>query len=60
MPISKKITEQIKKTSATAAEKKMMQDLLEIEDKGVYRFEAAYEKVIKDFLAAEEKKGGKK
>lgn len=60
MPISKKIVEQINNSSASAREKKMMLELLEIEDRGVYRYEAAYEKVIKDFLADTEKKGGGK
>ena len=60
MPISKKILDQINSSSATKQEKKMMIELLEIEDRGVYRYEAAYEKVIKAFLASSGKKGGDK
>ena len=58
MPISQKIIEQVQNTSATATEKAMMLDILAIEDKGVFRFEAAYEKVVKDFIASTEQKRG--
>ena len=43
MPISQKIIEQGQNTSATATGKAMMLDILAIEDKGVFRFEADYE-----------------
>ena len=56
MPISENIIERVKASSATDAEKKLMIEILQIEDKGIFRYEAAYEKVIKEYLSATEKK----
>jgi len=56
MPISQKIIDQVNRAKATPAEKKMMIELLSIEDRGVFRFEAAYDKVIRDFIAEKESK----
>lgn len=58
MPISQKIIDQVNRAKATPAEKKMMIDLLTIEDKGVFRFEAAYDKVIREYIASKETKEG--
>ena len=51
MPISEKIICRINETKATKEEKSLMKKLLEIEDSGAYRFEAAYEKLIKEYVA---------
>ena len=60
MPISQKIKDQIKKTKATKREKELMLELLEIEDQGTYRYEAEYEKKIRNFIqSSEQSKGGK-
>ena len=54
MPISQKIIDQVYNAKATPAEKQMMLELLEIEDRGVFRFEAAYDKVIRDYIASQD------
>ena len=50
MPISQKIIERVEATSVSQDEKKLMMKILEIEDNGVYRFEAEYEKAVKAFI----------
>ena len=56
MPISEHIIDRVKAANATEEEKKLMMEILQIEDKGIFRYEAAYEKAIKDYLAATDKK----
>ena len=56
MPISENIIDRVKAANATEEEKKLMMEILQIEDKGIFRYEAAYEKAIKDYLAATEQK----
>lgn len=51
MPISQKIIERVEATAVSKDEKKLMMKILEIEDNGVYRFEAEYEKAVKAFIA---------
>lgn len=58
MPISEKILDQVKNTTATDAQKALMMEILQIEDRGVFRYEAAYEKVIREFIDSNEKKEG--
>lgn len=50
MPISQKIIERVEATAVSQDEKKLMMKILEIEDNGVYRFEAEYEKAVKAFI----------
>ena len=56
MPISEKILEQVETTAATDSQKALMLEILQIEDKGVFRYEAAYEKVIREFIDSNQKK----
>lgn len=56
MPISQKIIDRISTTNITNEEKELMMEILQIEDKGIFRFEAAYEKAIKDFISERDKK----
>ena len=58
MPISQKIIERISATATTPEEQDLMMKILQIEDKGIFRFESAYEKVIKDFIEARDKEEG--
>ena len=55
MPISQKIIERISATANSPEEQDLMMKILQIEDKGIFRFESAYEKVIKDFIEARDK-----
>ena len=50
MPISQKIIDRVKATMASQEEQELMIKILQIEDNGVFRFEAAYEKAIKEFI----------
>jgi hypothetical protein len=54
MPISEKIMKQVDDAKVTPDERLLMKDILQIEDKGLFRYNADYEKVIKDFIAAHE------
>lgn len=56
MPISNKIMDQVQVACVADKEKDLMMKILQIEDKGNFRFEAAYEKAIKDFIAERDKK----
>lgn len=56
MPISENIIDRVKAANASKEEKKLMMEILQIEDKGIFRYEAAYEKAIKDYLAAVDRK----
>lgn len=56
MPISKKIIDQVKATTATDGQKALMMKILEIEDKGIFRYEAAYEKEIREFIDSNNEK----
>ena len=58
MPISQKIIDRVSATSTTPEEQALMMQILQIEDKGIFRFETAYEKVIKDFIEARDKEEG--
>ena len=51
MPISQKIIERVEATTVSPEEQKLMMKILQIEDNGVYRFEAEYEKAVKAFIA---------
>ena len=54
MPISEKITNQIKKVDAPEDFKKLMLAVLTEEDKGNFRFKEAYEKLVNEYLNAKE------
>ena len=58
MPISQKIIDRVSATSTTPEEQALMMQILQIEDKGIFRFETAYEKLIKDFIVARDKEAG--
>lgn len=57
MPISEKIIKRVKDANVTAKEKELMLEILKVEDKGVFRYSADYEKIIKDYIATLEIKG---
>lgn len=50
MPISNKIKDQIELLDVEDDLKKLMICILEIEDKGTYKFKEAYEKAVKAYL----------
>ena len=50
MPISEKIIKRVNDANATAKEKELMIEILKVEDKGVFRYSADYEKIIKDYI----------
>lgn len=58
MPISKKIIDKVDALEITEAERALMMEILKIEDKGSFRFEAVYEKAVKDYITAVEENGG--
>lgn len=58
MPISKKIIDKVDALEITPAERALMMEILEIEDKGSFRFEAVYEKAVKDYIKEVEERGG--
>lgn len=58
MPISQKIIDRVSATTTTPEEQALMMQILQIEDKGIFRFETAYEKVIKDFIVVRDKEAG--
>lgn len=51
MPISQKIIDRVKATTVSPEEQELMMKILQIEDNGVFRFEAEYEKAVKVFIA---------
>jgi len=57
MPISEKIIKRVKDANVTAKEKELMLEIFKVEDKGVFRYSADYEKIIKDYIATLEIKG---
>ena len=50
MPISEKIMSQVKNADATPPEKELMMQILQVEDKGSFRYQADYEALIKKFI----------
>ena len=56
MPISEKIIKRVIDANATVKEKDLMLEILKVEDKGVFRYSADYEKIIKDYIATLETK----
>lgn len=50
MPISEKIQKQIEKAEATPTEKGLMMEILQLEDKGSFRYRAEYESLIKKYI----------
>lgn len=58
MPISKKIIDKVDALEITAEERALMMTILEIEDKGSFRFDAVYEKAVKDYIKEVEDSGG--
>lgn len=54
MPISEKILKEVKTAKASAAEKALMLEVLQVEDKGSFRYQAEYEPIIKKYIAANE------
>ena len=50
MPISEKIRTQVEKTEATPAQKSLMMEILQLEDKGSYRYRTEYESLIKKYI----------
>jgi hypothetical protein len=54
MPISEKIISRVKCANATAKEKELMIEILKVEDKGVFRYSADYEKIIKEYIAMQD------
>lgn len=51
MPISQKIIDRVEATTVSPEEKKLMMKILQIEDNGIFRYEAEYEKAVKAFIA---------
>lgn len=56
MPISEKIINRVNGANATAKEKELMLEILKLEDKGVFRYNTDYEKIIKDYIAMQDMK----
>lgn len=51
MSISDKIIDCVTKSPIPREEQNLMLEILRIEDSDVYRYEAAYEKAIKDYIS---------
>ena len=51
MPISQKIIDRVEAKTVSPEEKKLMMKILQIEDNGIFRYEAEYEKAVKAFIA---------
>lgn len=58
MPISNKIIDKVDALEIADAERMLMMEILTIEDKGSVRYDAAYEKAVKEYLAKVEANGG--
>lgn len=54
MPISEKILKEVENTKATSEEKALMLEVLQVEDKGSFRYQAEYEAIIKKYIAKQE------
>lgn len=52
MPISEKILKEVEQAKATNEEKELMLEVLQVEDKGSFRYQAEYEAIIKKYIAA--------
>ena len=50
MPISEKIITRINDSEVSQEEKKLMLEILQIEDKGSFRYQAEYEALIKKYI----------
>lgn len=50
MPISEKILKMINNSETTQEEKKLMQEILLVEDKGTFRYQSDYETLIKKYI----------
>ena len=50
MPISEKIITRINDSEVSQEEKKLMLEILQIEDKGSFRYQAEYEAIIKKYI----------
>ncbi len=50
MPISEKILNQVNECDAKEEEKELMRQILQIEDKGSFRYQSDYEAIIKKYL----------
>lgn len=50
MPISEKILNRINDSEVSKEEKKLMLEILQVEDKGSFRYQAEYEALIKKFI----------
>ncbi len=59
MPISDKIMQEISKSHTTEDEKKLMYNVLKIEDQGIFRFTVEYEKLIKAYIEDHKGEAGK-
>lgn len=59
MPISDKIMQEISKSHATEDEKRLMYDVLKIEDQGIFRFTVEYEKLIRAYIEDHKEETGK-
>ena len=57
MRISSKIEKRIEALSASEEFKRLMLDILRIEDDGVYRFKGEYEKLINEYIDGSSKRG---
>lgn len=56
MPISEKIIKRINDANALDMEKEVMLEILKVEDKGVFRYSADYDKIIKEYISTQETK----
>ena len=50
MPISEKIITRINDSEVSQEEKKLMLEILQVEDKGSFRYQAEYEALIKKYI----------
>lgn len=57
MPISDKILQLIDDLEATDKEKKLLTQILEVEEEGAYQFRERYAKLLKEYLAEKPEEG---
>ena len=50
MSISEKIIDKIKSSETKQSEQELMIQILQIEDKGTYRYQTEYESIIKKYI----------
>lgn len=50
MPISDKIKKKVNESEASTSEKNLMMQILNIEDRGAFRYQAEYESLIKKYI----------